>query len=113
METKASWITSWETIHSSPWEQQRRWVFVGWIKVALKQIAPYSTSHSTRFLVKCESGISHVTPKWNVSSNLLILYNSNKNRKLIRCNHCKVECAKCHNFFGQISLVDLLPPIYS
>jgi hypothetical protein len=54
--------------------------------------------------------------QWNVpqiSNNLLILQILNKNCKLVRCNHRKVECAKCHKSFGQISLVDLVPPIFS
>jgi hypothetical protein len=40
--------------------------------------------------------------QWNVPqilNNLLILKNSNKNHKLIRCNDYKVEHAKCHKFF--------------
>jgi hypothetical protein len=53
--------------------------------------------------------------QWNVpqiSNNLLILNNLNKNPKLITCNHYKVECTKCHKCFGQVSLMDLVPPIF-
>jgi len=53
--------------------------------------------------------------QWNVPqilSNLLILNNSNKNHKLIKCNDYKVECAKCHKFFKHVSLVDLVPPFF-
>jgi hypothetical protein len=53
--------------------------------------------------------------QWNVSQiliNLLILNNWNKNHKLIRCNQYKMECAKCHKFFEQVSLVDLMPPFF-
>jgi len=59
--------------------------------------------------VECVSGISHVTPKWNVSSGMcqkiyqlyLILNNSQKNCNVIKCNHYKVEHAFLMGFLGK------------
>ncbi len=58
--------------------------------------------------VECSSGMCH---KFLVI--YIILYNSKKNCKLIRCNHYKMECAMCHKFFEQVSLMELMSPFFS